>query len=114
MMKRKFNWREFLTGLVGGLITIPLIVGLLIGVWKAYRIYQDRQRVLTITGPMHLWKSYDWTDKDNGVMAVLDKGDRVEVRSVFSDSSGLTVIEVRWADGREGYIRSGDNYILSE
>ena len=111
--------RRILKYLLIGLVIVILIGVSIIGAAIGYDIYLDRQRQLKITGQIRLFEEpypLSYPGKENHVVAILNKGDRVEVRRIWYGKDYM-VIKVRLADGREGYLIPGDSgvdYKLSE
>ena len=116
MMKGKFNKREFRTGLVIGLVGIPLALALIYAGRNAYDAYRGRQLSLTVTGPVRVWEHHDLHHHQGSrVIAVLEKGAEVKVLRTLSGIDWAS-IRVKLADGREGYVDAfgteRENYIL--
>ena len=84
-----------------------------LGLMVAFGCQKADNRTLLITGPVHVYKtevppaSYPGTD----FIAVLGPNDRPAVLEVRS-TNGYRAVKIRLADGREGWVFSGESIDL--
>jgi hypothetical protein len=75
--------------------------------------YRDRQHRVVIDKPLHIYKSVEppWRKQSNAPIASAAERDTLSVSRIRYEKDYM-VVRVRLADGREGYIFSGDAFHL--
>lgn len=80
--------------------------------WKLNHRYEAGKSELVITGKVEIFESYDPYEKENLIIAIVNKGDKVKILDFYSEHD-FGGIEVELLDGRRGYIhyfRAEKNY----
>jgi hypothetical protein len=75
--------------------------------------YHDRQHRVVVDKPLHIYQSVEppWRDHSNAPIAAAAEHDTLSVTRIRYEKDYM-VVRVKLADGRGGYVFSGDGFHL--